>query len=99
MQSYDFLRLRCFRNHAFFLRPSLTANAHLTKAILAYLSVFATTVSSTLTPGPIVDASAMLFMYLPLLVVGLRRTRVSKSVWAFSSKDSTGKLILPMPAC
>src|SRR5215468_9806219 len=97
MQSYDFLRFRCFRNHAFFL--ILAPISHLIKAILAYFRVLATTVSSTLTPGPIVDARAMLFMYLPLLVAGLRRTRVSKSVCALSSNDSRGKLILPIPAC
>src|SRR5437867_2526410 len=68
MQSYNFLRLRCFRNHTFFLN---FANLSSNKTIPVYFSVFATTVSSTLTPGPMVDARAMLFMYLPLLVAGL----------------------------
>ena len=46
-----------------------------------------------------VDDSAMLFIYFPLLVAGFRRTRLSRSVWALPSKDSSGKLTLPIPAC
>jgi hypothetical protein len=52
----------------------------------------------TLTPGPIVDDTEMVFRYCPLAAAGLARTSASIRVRRFSTSFSVVKEILPMGA-